>query len=385
MARRARGQLFERSPGVWRVRLGVTGVDGRRTKISRTVHGRRADAQAALAKLIIEHGEGRVIPNAGSFAEALEDWWETKATARWEENTADRHRTNINAHLTPALGAKQLSALRTEHLDRLYGDLLRRGRSARTVRSVHSTAYGALRHAVRTGRVAINVAEAATLPKRGGAPRAVPDLHVLEAALAWVAANEGRGWGPWLRLAVYTGARPAEVCALRWSDVDLDAGVIKFHAGLSRRTRTRKGTKSDKQRDVAIDAGTVAALREYRRQRLQDALAGGFRLAPSSYLWPADRDPTGRRPVSPAQPSRMWGRVRDRAGLGIPEKLTLYDATRHWHVSWCLTRGFPVQEISARTGHSAETIHRYYAHVLPGRERAIADALGELGSRADDA
>jgi integrase len=35
--------------------------------------------------------------------------------------------------------------------------------------------------------------------------------------------------GPWIMLAVATGARNGELCGLEWADLDLDAGTVRFH------------------------------------------------------------------------------------------------------------------------------------------------------------
>ena len=78
------------------------------------------------------------------------------------------------------------------------------------------------------------------------------------------------GW----RLLAVTGMRRGEALALRWRDVDLDAGrlAVRRSVGVVKTKgageRILEGpTKTGRSRVVDLDAGTVAALRAYRAAR----------------------------------------------------------------------------------------------------------------------
>ncbi len=84
-------------------------------------------------------------------------------------------------------------------------------------------------------------------------------------------------WG-W-RLFAVTGMRRGEALALRWRDVDLDAGrlAVRRSAGVVKARgageRLVEGaTRTGRSRVVDLDAGTLAALRAYR------AVRGGLAL-----------------------------------------------------------------------------------------------------------
>ncbi len=62
-------------------------------------------------------------------------------------------------------------------------------------------------------------------------------------------AAKGNKWEPFFRLALATGARPGELCALRWNDVDFTASSVSIRASVGREsvnsTRLiRKSTKT---------------------------------------------------------------------------------------------------------------------------------------------
>src|SRR5512132_3975386 len=109
------------------------------------------------------------------------------------------------------------------------------GLSARTVRNVHKTLHRMLHQAVRWRLLAVNPAADLELP-----PVVEPQMVTLDHGqarqLLEVAAGPGRAgwWPPLLLLAVATGARRGELLALRWSDLDLDAGTVRIGRSLRR-------------------------------------------------------------------------------------------------------------------------------------------------------
>src|SRR5688500_1351151 len=76
------------------------------------------------------------------------------------------------------------------------------------------------------------------------------------------------------RLLAATGMRRGEALALRWRDVDLDAGRLAVRRSVGVVKTTGAGehlvegpTKTGQSRVVDLDSGTVAALRAYRAAR----------------------------------------------------------------------------------------------------------------------
>src|ERR671933_2543383 len=103
------------------------------------------------------------------------------------------------------------------------------------------------------------------------------------------------GW----RLLAATGMRRGESLALRWRDVDLDAGRLAVRRSIGvvkdkgAGERLVEGpTKTGRSRVVDLDAGTVAALRAYRAAR--GGLALDLVRDPALVL--SDLDGTHRHP-----------------------------------------------------------------------------------------
>jgi integrase len=93
----------------------------------------------------------------------------------------------------------------------------------------------------------------------------------LAAFLAW-AEQDGHPHAPAWYVLAHTGMRRGEALALRWRDVDLDAGTLSVRrsAGMIRNAGegaevTEGDTKSGKPRVVDADPSTVAVLRAHRK------------------------------------------------------------------------------------------------------------------------
>lgn len=85
-------------------------------------------------------------------------------------------------------------------------------------------------------------------------------------------------------LAMVTGARRGELCALRWDALDPGTGVLTIRTSIAQRGgRTwEKETKTHQQRRITLDEATLALLRAYLQQcgEQADALGSGCRSSP---------------------------------------------------------------------------------------------------------
>jgi integrase len=186
------------------------------------------------------------------------------------------------------------------------------------------------------------------------------------------------GW----RLLATTGMRRGEALALRWRDIDLDAGRVAVRRSVGVVKAKGAGeelvegpTKTGRSRVVDLDAGTVAVLRAYRAARGSLALD----LVRDSALVLGNLDGAHRHPERFSR--RFVGQVAQaRKALGedrLPA-IRLHDL-RHTHATLLLADGVPVKGVSERLGHASPTITlTVYAHVHPGMGREAADRFAAL-------
>jgi hypothetical protein len=75
------------------------------------------------------------------------------------------YRTDVTRHLVPGLGAHRIDKLEPEHVEKLYGRMIRSGLAAGTVHHAHRTLRASLSEAVKRKHVALNVAMVAKPPR----------------------------------------------------------------------------------------------------------------------------------------------------------------------------------------------------------------------------
>jgi integrase len=190
-----------------------------------------------------------------------------------------------------------------------------------------------------------------------------------------VAVAEDRELDLFLRLAVVLGIRRGELCAVRWSDVDLDRGEILIASGIVRvagESLLDKPTKTHAKRRVAVGAGTVELLRAHRLAQAKDALACGTTLAADAYAF--SRSPDGSAPINPDSITHRFRRLARRLGV----RCRLHDL-RHFMVTQLVAGGVDWRTVVGRAGHAdGHMTLGTYAHFQRAQDRRAAEFMDEL-------
>jgi integrase len=369
----------------WRVIVyaGRDPITGRKRQKSVSV-ATRAEAKQAEARLITEVGTGQHRGTANrTVAELLERWLEWRQSVRpISPTTVATYRGYIDRAILPAIGKLQLSRLDAATLDAFYAHLRKRGgkdgrpMAASSVHQVHAILSGALNRAVVWGWIAHNPARLTTPPsieRTDLQPPAVEDA----ARLLAVALAEDPELGLFLRLAVVLGARRGELCALRWSDVDvdLDQGEVLIAGGIVRvpgESLVDKATKTHAKRRVALGADTAELLRAHRLAQAKNALAFGTTLAAGAYVF--SHVPDGSTPINPDGITHRFRRLARRLGV----RCRLHDL-RHFMVTQLVADGVDWRTVAGRAGHAdGHMTLSTYAHFQQAQDRQAAEFMDRL-------
>jgi integrase len=332
------------------------------------------DAEAELRADIAR--DAYVIAHNVRLSDYLNNTWLVARAASVKPSTLASYQLQVATYVVPAIGDVRLKDLDGPILSRFYATLVAAGRTRRdgglapkTVRNIAGLLNKALADAVRWKVISANPAPDAERPRAVDVEMRTWSAEQLAAFLRFVA--DDRFAAMW-RLAAMTGMRRAEICGLRWRDVDLDAGrlaicqtrtVVKTQV-LEGSPKTRAGARL-----IALDEGTVAALRSWWATQAADRLAVGPGWIDTELVF---TKPEGIG-VPPQWVSREFGRLSRLAGL---PPIRLHDF-RHTYITVALSVArVPVKVVSQRVGHANVGVTLgLYAHVLPGDDEAAAEAV----------
>ncbi|WP_233578799.1 tyrosine-type recombinase/integrase [Micromonospora sp. BL4] len=174
-----------------------------------------------------------------------------------------------------------------------------------------------------------------------------------------------------------TGARRSELCALRWSALDLDAAVLTLRsalyvddAGMVR----EQDTKTHQQRRVALDAETVEVLRDHLERCQARAPALGLFMLAQGYVFSPNAD--GSMPLVPDTATQRFGRMAAR--LNVETKLR---ALRHYSATELIAAGVDVHTVAGRLGQGgggATTLRVYAASLSESDQRAASTLAARM-------
>jgi integrase len=370
-----RGSKRELRKGVWELRVstGKNPVTGRYGLISKTFHGTSRAADSALRDLIDQ--QAPTVDGAGAtFGQLLDQWLEECERLDLSPTTLRSYRSQIEGTIRPRLGKVPLTALTAKHLDDLYGAMKASGKSTKTIRNHHAVISAALHQAVRWGWVKTNVAVMAKPPRVPRTQVSAPSVEVVQQVIEEAEKRDPR-LAPFFMLAALTGMRRGELCALRWTDLDLTLGIVEVSrsvvvvpGGLA-----EKSTKTDRARKVALDAVGVALLTEYRAEVDEWAREAGAKLAKDAFVFSPFVEAT--TPFRPDNVTSFFIRVRD--AVGAPS-VRLHDL-RHFTATQLIGAGVDIRTVAERLGHTDPSLTlRVYAHVIEQRDRAAAEIMGQV-------
>jgi integrase len=362
-----------------RVHAGRDPETGRKQYATRTVHGTKREAERELARFVAQVDDGLVVAKAGTVGDLCERWY-NQAEPDLSPAVAANYRRLLDRHIIPRFGATPLRRLRTSDLDAWYAELRRSGGQAgralapNSIVRIHAVLHRALGQAVKWGWLRTNPASAASPPRAKKHTIVLPEPGDIVRLMR--AAEEVNPALPlFFRLATTTGARRGELCALRWTDVNLERGELTISRGLVQAGGRviEQDTKTHAERRVTLDARTIDDLRSHRALCAGAASACGAELGARSFLF--SHDPNGASPWRPDYVTLAFGRLRDELGLA---GVRLHDL-RHFNATSLLTSGTDIRTVSGRLGHAdASTTLNIYAHFMQRADQEAAARVADL-------
>jgi len=364
----------------WAYYLSWTRSDGLQRQETKAGFPTQGAAKEARAARQADLASGKVLAGEDigiTVGDWLDRWLASRCDPHGEReplrpSTANGYRRIIDFYLADTIGRVRLRDLRAAHVKEVYRQMRKRGLTEGTVRNVHAVLRAATREAVRQQVIAYDPMGAVVLRKITHAP-IEPWTPEQWRTFANGASSE-RLWPCWL-VAADGGLRRGELAGLRWSDVDLDAGVITVTvARVQVGTEIHEGepkTNAGTGRKVHLSAGTIEVLRALRKTQAAERLAWGEAHKRSELVFVME-DGSAWKPDSISQAFQ-----RKAKALKLPV-IRLHDL-RHLSASLGAAAGESMLAISKRLGHSTPMFTaQVYTHLFAEQIADDASRRGEL-------
>ena len=323
---------------------------------------RKADADRFESRVRSARELGEVLDldrGKETVAEFIERWWREYALVSLEDNTRKGYGQVWEKHLRGRIGGYRLRDASPAVVHGIKAELLSEGVGAPTIRKALALLSAIFRCAVEWDRIDRNPVRDVSMPvakrSRHVRPVAPATVEAMRARLLLVEAERDAAIVSTL---AYSGARPEELRALRWSDVRERTILIERAAAGS----SVKATKTGQIRSIRL---LVALAEDLRRWR--EASPSQCELV----------FPTSRGTVWTDYDWRNWRTRVYRplaAAVGLAESRP-YDL-RHSFASLLIHEGVSAVEVARQLGNSPAVTLDTYSHVfeeLDPAERLPAD------------
>ena len=237
----------------------------------------RVEVQEKLTAALRNRQLGLPVSNDKiTFGQFLDRWLEESVKPSVRPSTLDRYTRDVRLHIKPDLGNTRLSKLSVQDIQTLINKKQKTGCSPNTIRHFHAVIRKALNVACKWELVSRNVATLADRPR-------VPHFEIQplspEQARAFLKAIRGNKLEAFYTVAVALGLRRGEALALRWEDINLEAGELRVRHTL----QILKGggwnlaepKSRNSRRTLHLPKFAVQVLKDHRQLQLKERMAKG--------------------------------------------------------------------------------------------------------------
>jgi integrase len=362
------GGARQRANGSWEWRESLT--DGRRF----SGYGKTQMEAKACCLAKVKQAERGIDVKATrqTVGHYLDSWLKDVVSPKLAPKTIKAYTDVVRLHLAPELGRIELGKLTPQAVTSLLRKKERAGLSPRSVAMIREILRGALNVAIKMQMIERNAAALTQAPRQVKTERRMLTPDEAKRLLSVV---EGDRLAALYRVALTLGMRQAEILGLRWQDADIDARRLRVRQTLQRigKEIVIKEPKTERSRRTwALTSSLVSALLAHRdRQEFERKRAGSLWQESGLVFTTSVGTPLGARNLT-----REYKRHLKAASL--PKEFRFYDM-RHAAASLLIADGLPITAVSAMLGHAlTSTTLNNYAHVLPGADRLMAEAMERL-------
>ena len=367
------GSIYRRKDGRWVGQYTVQTADGSKY---RYIYGKtRQKVAEKLTKAMADRDGGLVFDaRTMTLGGYLDPWLSDSVRDTVRQNTFDDYAYIVRKHIKPTLGRVKLKNLTPAHVRGLYREKLDSGLSNRTVNYIHVTLHKALKQAVNDALIPRNVTDAVKAPRP--VKKEVQALDQDQVRIFLEAAKDDRLEALYI-IAITTGLQQGELLGLRWTDIDLEGGVLAVRRALvAGSAGSKAGARFDapknnkSRRTVKLTASAVEALKHHKAAQSEERLKLGSLWEDHGLVFP-------NRVGKPMDHNNLYRRDFKKMlkKAELPNTFRFHDL-RHTCATLLLLKNVNPKVVQELLGHATitQTLDTY-SHVLPTMQDAATNAM----------
>jgi integrase len=326
----------------------------------------RADAQSALNRNRLRAPVPITVRQAADdlLAGMRDGSIPTRSLGRYKPSAIRSYERALILRVLPALGDMRLSDVDDVDVQDLADRLTGEGLSASTVQNTLDPLRVIFRRAIRRKQVSVDPTKGLELRKPDGRRDRIASPDEAARLLGALPDEDRALWAS----AMFAGLRRGELRALRHSDLDLDARVIRVERGWDDEQGEQEGKSRAAKRTVPVIGRLAPLLAEHKLRTGRGGTDLVFGATASEPFTPS----TVRRRALAA-----WARHDELEPIGLHE-------ARHTFASLMIAAGVNAKALSTFMGHATIGItFDLYGHLMPGGEDEARERIDHYLDRLD--
>ena len=349
---------------------------GKRKQRSAGSAATRKEAQALLDQVMAEHRKKAYRkPTEMSVANYLDMWLDAQKL-QLKPKTIESY-GHMVTRLSKELGHNELSQLNAMKISQALLNMKERGAKERTLEYCYVVFKKALSDAKKQNLLPVNPMEGVAKPQNHRPPRIPLTVDQVKTFLTSIPQGQFKSL---ITVLIYTGLRRGEILGLRWSDLDLEHGMVNIQQAMvdihGQMTASTPKSRTA-SRSVALPPTVVKLLVEQKVVQDGHKAKLGDNYCDHNLVFASKLG-------TPLSPSRLRKQINSALSTaGLPH-ITIHDL-RHTHATLLLLAGVHPKIVSERLGHRDINITlNTYSHVLPGMQKRAAQAVEKILAPSGD-
>lgn len=363
--------------GNWRVIISMGYDDnGKKIMVKKQGFKTKKDAEIFVTETLDKKNKGFISPTENNifFKDFINDWFNDYKIKTISITTRDNYESRMNTHIIPKLGDLRLNKITNITIQKFYNNLIREGMKASSAKKIMEILNSCFTYAKKNKLIY----ESPTDIERMKIEK--PKIMYWEKKHVDYFLNYYKNqyiYTP-VFIDLLTGLRIAELCGLRWCDIDFENKIMKVRNQVIQDKKTKELVfsrilKTDSSyRDITMPNILIEFLKELK----------GSALESDFVLLSRDGNMCNPRNVS-MDFTKKLAKFKDEKNKKINNYMPLpqisFHGLRHTHATILISNGENIKVVSERLGHKdITTTLNTYTHVMDDMKNNTAELLDSI-------